>query len=251
VSTKRDEYLEALWRLQEEDKDSLEVLQTVLNSIVPNSALEMDEIESLASEGMVDFNRENMKVALSLKGSESARDLIRKHRLAERLLHDILGIRNNSVEAEACRFEHLVAPQVVDAICTLLGHPRECPHGMPIPEGECCKRSEKTIASSVVHLSDLSVGETRQIAYVNCQNDAQVHRLDGLQLKPGVAITLHQKYPSYVLECEGGMIAIDEQIAGNICLWKEPERGQVTPQATMGPQAGGRMRRRRWRRGLP
>ena len=238
MNTERDEYLEALWRLQEQRRDSVADLRAVLGR-----PFEQEVIDGLVSDSMVEFD--GKKVALTGDGREHARDLVRKHRLGERLLYNVLEFRSDSFETEACTFEHLMAPHVVEGICTLLGHPRECPHGLPIPEGECCKRSEKMVRTSVVHLSELAVGETGRVAYVNCQNDAQLHVLNGLQIKPGAEIKLHQKYPSYVAECEGGMIAVDEQIAHNICLWKKPD----VPETAVGQHAGDRMGRRRRRRG--
>jgi putative ABC transport system ATP-binding protein len=72
-------------------------------------------------------------------GEERARSVIRRHRLAERLFMDVLSIRDDaSVESNACTFEHILSPEVTDRICTFLGHPTTCPHGSPIPPGECC-----------------------------------------------------------------------------------------------------------------
>ncbi len=243
MSPKRDEYLEALWRLKEQGKDSIEDLQIVLD--IP---FEDEVIDSLVSDDLAAFDRENKVATLTEEGAAYARGLVRKHRLAERLLHDVLRIRTERLESEACTFEHLVAPQVVEGICTLLGHPRKCPHGLPIPEGECCKRSEVMVAASVVHLSDLTVGETGQVAYVNCQDDARLHRLNGLQLKPGAEITLHQKYPAWVIECEGGMIALDERIADSICVWKESGDGHARVHKDEAEPRGQGKKRRFWQR---
>ncbi len=72
-------------------------------------------------------------------GEFRARNVIRRHRLAERLFMDVLSIRDETeVEASACKFEHILSPDVTERICTLLGHPTACPHGSPIPKGECC-----------------------------------------------------------------------------------------------------------------
>ena len=69
-------------------------------------------------------------------GEERARNVIRRHRLAERLFMDVLSIRDEvEVESSACKFEHILSEDVTDRICTLLGHPVECPHGSPIPQG--------------------------------------------------------------------------------------------------------------------
>ena len=207
--------------MQEYGKDSMEDLQFVLD--LP---LEDVVIDSLVSENYVIMDRESKAVVLTEEGKVYAREVVRKHRLAERLLFDVLRMKDGKFETEACAFEHLLAPQVVEGICTLLGHPRKCPHGLPIPKGDCCRRSETSVDTSVVPLTSLAVNESGLVAYINCQDDAQLHRLNGLQLKPGAEIMLHQKYPTYVVECEGGMIAVDELIAGNICLWKKPEDGR-------------------------
>ena len=75
------------------------------------------------------------------KGEARARDVIRRHRLAERLFMDVLSIRDErEIESSACKFEHILSPEVTDRMCTLLGHPTACPHGSPIPQGECCNQ---------------------------------------------------------------------------------------------------------------
>lgn len=72
-------------------------------------------------------------------GQARARSVIRRHRLAERLFMDVLSIRDeDEIEESACKFEHILSPEVTDRMCTLLGHPESCPHGSPIPKGECC-----------------------------------------------------------------------------------------------------------------
>ncbi|MEP6716596.1 MAG: iron dependent repressor, metal binding and dimerization domain protein [Terriglobia bacterium] len=72
-------------------------------------------------------------------GEARARDVIRRHRLAERLFMDVLSIRDEAeIESSACKFEHILSPEVTDRMCTLLGHPEACPHGSPIPKGPCC-----------------------------------------------------------------------------------------------------------------
>ena len=82
---------------------------------------------------------ENGKELFTPKGESRARDVIRRHRLAERLFIDVLSIHDEyEIESSACKFEHILSPEVTDRMCTLLGHPVACPHGSPIPPGECC-----------------------------------------------------------------------------------------------------------------
>jgi putative ABC transport system ATP-binding protein len=73
------------------------------------------------------------------KGRRRAEDIIRRHRLAERLFTQTFQVQDEKEVAEqACRFEHILSPEATDRICTFLGHPRTCPHGSPIPAGPCC-----------------------------------------------------------------------------------------------------------------
>ncbi len=78
-------------------------------------------------------------VELTPRGRERAGSIIRRHRLAERLFTDSLAMDSESeIEQQACKFEHILSPEATDKICAFLGHPRTCPHGAPIPRGECC-----------------------------------------------------------------------------------------------------------------
>src|SRR5436189_4823257 len=88
----------------------------------------------------------SMIVELTPRGRQRAADIIRRHRLAERLFTDSLALDSETeIEQQACKFEHILSPEATDKICTFLGHPRTCPHGAPIPPGACCgKQTEFT-----------------------------------------------------------------------------------------------------------
>ena len=75
---------------------------------------------------------------LTPEGSQRARDVVRRHRLAERLFKDTFSVDETEAHTQACRFEHIISPELDRRICTFLGHPKTCPHGNPIPPGECC-----------------------------------------------------------------------------------------------------------------
>lgn len=73
------------------------------------------------------------------KGRKRAEDVIRRHRLAERLFIQTFQVSDEQeVEQQACKIEHILSPEATDSICTFLGHPETCPHGSPIPRGACC-----------------------------------------------------------------------------------------------------------------
>ena len=84
----------------------------------------------------------SMIVELTARGRQRAADIIRRHRLAERLFTDSLALDSESeIEQQACKFEHILSTEATDKICTFLGHPRTCPHGAAIPPGPCCERN--------------------------------------------------------------------------------------------------------------
>src|SRR5579859_2034158 len=85
---------------------------------------------------------ENFRVDFTPRGEQRAANIIRRHRLAERLFMETLHIENEAeVEQQACKFEHILSFEATDKICTFLGHPKTCPHGSPIPPGCCCTQA--------------------------------------------------------------------------------------------------------------
>ena len=83
-------------------------------------------------------------IELTDRGKSRARDVVRRHRLAERLFKDTFRIDDHEAHSQACKFEHIISPELDERICSFLGHPTTCPHGNPIPPGNCCDpKSEK------------------------------------------------------------------------------------------------------------
>ncbi|HEY7098403.1 MAG TPA: ATP-binding cassette domain-containing protein [Terriglobales bacterium] len=91
----------------------------------------------------------SMIVEFTPRGRQRAADIIRRHRLAERLFTDSLALDSESeIEQQACKFEHILSPEATDKICSFLGHPRTCPHGAPIPPGPCCSLTSEFVTVS-------------------------------------------------------------------------------------------------------
>ena len=90
---------------------------------------------------LVELN--NGDVRLTQPGTRRARDVVRRHRLAERLFKDTFSIDETEAHQQACKFEHIISPELDQRICTFLGHPKTCPHGNPIPPGPCCDANSK------------------------------------------------------------------------------------------------------------
>ena len=208
-----DEYLEVLWILREKGQQK----QADVKAYFGNT-YSQDMLDYLLEEGYITVSAPEGLLAFTDKGESKSRSLIRAHRLAERLLHDVLGIDN--YELAACEFEHIVATDLVDGICTLLGHPRRCPDGLAIPPGACCEAESRMIKSPAVSLQELLPGQSGRVISVNAEKDQQLHILEILQIRPGMVVRIHQTAPTVVLECEGAIIAIDDEIAASIFVWR-------------------------------
>ena len=84
----------------------------------------------------------NRMIEFTPRGEQRAANVIRRHRLAERLFTETLHIESESeIEEQACKFEHILSFEATNKICTFLGHPKTCPHGSPIPPGCCCTQA--------------------------------------------------------------------------------------------------------------
>ena len=142
--------------------------------------------------------------------------MVRRHRLAERLLKDLLDLAEGAMESQACEFEHILSPEVTDSVCTLLGHPPTCPHGEPIPPGPCCGTTQRTLRPLVTGLPHLELGATGRIVFIAPKFHDRMDRLAALGVIPGSAVRLHKRSPSYVIELGETTIALDPEIAGEI-----------------------------------
>jgi len=207
------EVLEAIWTLEESQECTRENLNR-------HSAAEVsdDLLASLLTDRLIEVEN-SRHVKLLPEGRSLAEKIIRRHRLAERLICDVLGSRVEESEAAACEFEHLLAEGITSSICTLLGHPRYCPHNKPIPEGECCRKASDEVKPIVTSCDQLNVGQTARVAYLCTREHALLMKLSNLGIAPGATLKLLQRWPSYVIQCDETEIAVEEQVARNIHVW--------------------------------
>lgn len=211
---KEEELLEAIWSAEEKKDKSLKMIESL--SKIPVRGKSLDRLESLSL-----ISRKGDDINLTDRGREKARMVIRRHRLAERLLHDVLSMNVEDTESNACEFEHILAPEVTESICTLLGHPRECPHGLPIPEGSCCSEARRQVKSLVVPLTEMNPGESGKVAYISTKHHPRLHMLISFGIAPGTRVKIHQKYPSYIIQCENTELALEENVVKDIYAWRE------------------------------
>jgi DtxR family Mn-dependent transcriptional regulator len=137
-----EEYLEAIHELGEE---GMVVIQARLAERLGHSAPAISEmIRRLRDEGYVEV--EGRSVTLTDQGRSKAESVVRKHRLAERLLTDIIGLPWDKAHSEAGRWEHVISDEVEALLIERLGHPTTCPHGNPIPGADADTRDLETLA---------------------------------------------------------------------------------------------------------
>ncbi|MFQ5735427.1 MAG: metal-dependent transcriptional regulator, partial [Thermodesulfobacteriota bacterium] len=159
-------------------------------------------------------------VQLTPEGERLAEAAIRRHRLAERLLTEVLSLGDETLEENACSFEHTLSAEVTDSICTLLGHPPTCPHGLPIPKGECCRKSGAELKPIVQQLSVLDVGDRGRIIFIASNSHMRLDKLGTLGIVPGSNIRVHQKRPAFVIEIGETTLALDPEIIKEIYVRK-------------------------------
>jgi len=129
-----EEYLETLW-ISEERGEKLAHLTWVANHLKISAPSAQEMLKKLEKEGLVIY-KPRQGVELTDKGRKIGKRIIRAHRLIEVLMDTAL--KTDIREETVCGMEHHMDEKFMDALCTLLDHPRNCPHGNLIPKGKCC-----------------------------------------------------------------------------------------------------------------
>ena len=202
-----EEYLEAIHELEEE---GTEVIQARLAERLGHSAPSVSEmIGRLKADGYVTVKKRS--ILLTSKGRNRAESVVRKHRLAERLLTDVIGLPWHKAHVEACRWEHVISDEVEDRLVVLLNNPTTCPHGNPIPGTDAPERE-------LVALADFEPGDKVRLEVVTEQVEIDLEALTYLSVHgftPGVGATVRAKAPdgTLTLELAGGSIALGPALA--------------------------------------
>jgi DtxR family Mn-dependent transcriptional regulator len=126
-------YLKAIWHIKERGEDvKISTIAKMLNIRQP-SVVQM--LKKLNVKNLVEYNKAG--VTLTNEGERIGASMMRNSRLLEVLMDSALKVAID--EEMVCGIEHHMKKQFTDALCTMLGHPRKCPHEREIPIGECCK----------------------------------------------------------------------------------------------------------------
>jgi len=205
-----EEILEYIWILDENsDKAESSLVSNKFGNDIANTYLKVMAEQKL-------INLQNSEIAFTEPGRERAKLIIRRHRIAERLLNDVLEMRGDEFERGACQFEHFVNEEIIASICTLLGHPAVCPHGNKIPQGQCCLSAKKNLEPIISPLSAIKAGKMVKVVYITTKSHASLDRLSGIGVIPGLELTIHQRFPSMILQYGETQLALDNDIAKNV-----------------------------------
>ncbi|KAB2947725.1 MAG: iron dependent repressor [Candidatus Methanoperedens nitroreducens] len=214
-SPRIEEYLEYIYKLQEMHESATTSKLAQRLELAPSSVSEM--LKQLEQKGLVEYAEKG--VVLTKEGELKARKVIRKHRLSERLLTDILGFKWDKVHEEACRLEHDISSEMEDKIEEKLGNPRTCPHGYPIPDKEGL-----IVQDNTVKLSELKANEKGVIISVFEENSEMLQYLGSLGLYPEIEVKVKSVAPfggPILIRVPGSEISVGKELAEKIMVQRK------------------------------
>jgi len=215
ISKESEEYLEAIYRLEQRDGSAKTMQLANELKVMPGSIT--NTIENLEKRRLV-IHEPYKGVKLTEKGRKLALKILRRHRLAERLLTDILHLDWSKVHDEACKLEHNLSENIVKPLEKALGNPKTCPHGNPIPS----EQGEMKEAKSEL-LTNLNLGESGIITKITEEKHDLLQYLATLGLVPGTSVKIEEKAPfngPIIVKAVGASYALGRNVASVIWVKK-------------------------------
>ena len=183
VSVVIENYLQAIFKLQEQEE---RVVPTRLAEAMGVSvATAVGTLKRLTTQGMIEDATKGKEIKLTSKGRGMAESVVRRHRLAERMLVEMLGLEWHKAHREAHRLEHAISPEVEKLLLQVLGYPETNPFGRPIPGYSGRPGPMKAI-------TEAKEGEVVQLKQVPEEDMTLLEFLNSNNLKPGVQLTLKE-----------------------------------------------------------
>jgi DtxR family Mn-dependent transcriptional regulator len=242
LTEKMEEYLEALFKLTCEEETLTPTRLSEYMGVTPPTVLDM--IKRLEAEGFVRYagtgrghgkgkreGRAKRGIHLTPKGQRAARTLVRRHRLSERFLTDVLGLDWEVAHREACKLEHALSPEVEEKLAEMLGNPETCPHGYPIPDEEGHIEEDEEVKP----LCDFCANERGCIARVEEEEPQLLQYLASLGLLPDVDIEVKEVAPfggPLLVKIGDTQYALGREVASKIYTKKGRGRRRGGPRWT-------------------
>ncbi|MFN0134320.1 MAG: metal-dependent transcriptional regulator [Phycisphaerales bacterium] len=201
-----ENYLKAVLTLSQESESGDATITRIaaVVGVTPSTATTM--IKRLAAAGLARYEKYGA-VRLSPKGRRTALDVLRRHRIVELFLVQVVGLDWSEVHAEAERLEHAISPRLLDRLDEMLGRPRADPHGDPIPDAD-----GRSTTAPPPPLTRFRPGEHAVVARVLDQGAEFLQFLARSGLRPGTAVVVASIDPL------GGSISIHPAGASPVTL---------------------------------
>jgi len=208
-----EEYLEAVFKLTRDGSPTTVGQVADALAVSPPSVSEM--MRRLRAAGLVAAGA-GAGIALTAVGRAEGARLVRRHRLSERFLVDVLDMPWDAVHEEACKLEHALGPEVEARLAAQLGNPRTCPHGQVIP-GEDGELDEEPLRP----LSTLDPGDEAMISCVTEEKADLLRYLASLGLLPDTEVAVESVAPfggPLLIRVAGAQYALGREVAGKIMV---------------------------------
>src|ERR1700694_2693844 len=211
LSATVEEYLETVYNMSMEDEVVIGARLAQKFRVAPPTVTEM--LKRLVRDGYIEMDNKR-HVTLTEIGNQAAEAVLRRHRLTERFLVDMLGMQWHQVHEEACRLEHFISGAVEARVIASLNNPTTCPHGNPIP-GSVPNARNYLKDRNAVRLSSLSIGGVATILCISEvveDEEALILYLHEKGLTPGTQLTvLGQKGEGADEQAESFNVLVERQ----------------------------------------
>jgi DtxR family Mn-dependent transcriptional regulator len=213
-----EEYLETILELEESGIRPMRA--RIVERLGVSAPAVSETVRRLEREGYLTLD-ENRAIRLTTKGRHYATSIMRRHRLAERLLTDVMKVPWSQVHEEAGRLEHAISPRLEAHLVALLGDPGTCPHGNPIPGSV-----NAVDVASQVPLGTARAGNTIVVRRIDEELEAQFDRMQELEARgvmPGRMLrVLDDDVPSQQrFDSDGAVIALDRVVTAKVYVTVE------------------------------
>jgi DtxR family Mn-dependent transcriptional regulator len=185
TSVSREDYLKSIWEIVQEGQAPISARLAKDLSVTPPAVTAA--LRRMARDGYLRVARDG-RIRLTPKGRQTAEHLVLRHRLAEKLLTEVLGLEWTAAHEEAERLEHAISLQVEALLLKRFGHDSVCPHGVPLFGGLPALRRR-----GAVKLAEAAVGDELEILHVWEKDKRFLEFVDGLQLRPGARVKVRAR----------------------------------------------------------
>jgi len=208
TSASREDYLKVIWEIVQEEQVPISARLAEDLGVTPPAVTAA--LKRMARDGYLRIRRGG-RIELTAKGKSAAQHLVLRHRLAEKLLTDVIGLKWSRAHEEAERLEHGISPEVADLLMKRFGRESRCPHGVPLFGGMSRLRRQH----GAVRLSDAEVGNSYEVLRVYEKDPKFLEFLDNLHLRPEARLHVHQREYDETMS-----ITVDDHRKGRIHLGK-------------------------------